>query len=187
MARFLAFSFLIGTLACSTSALASQSCTVTAVSDGDTLMALCAGIEYRVRISSVDAPESKQPYGPDAKRFTSDLTRGQVVSIHVQDYDRYGRLVARVTLPDGRDLGRELVRAGLAWHYVKYSRDPELGAIETSARQARVGLWRDPMAQPPSAFRLQQRERSVRSRRSEPRSERRSERRSMRRSHRSEA
>jgi len=33
--------------------------------------------------------------------------------------DRYGRVIARITLPDGNDLGRTLVRRGYAFHYPK--------------------------------------------------------------------
>jgi hypothetical protein len=48
---------------------------------------------------------------------------GKDVAIHVKDTDKYGRTVADVILPDGRTLNRELVRAGLAWWYRKYSTD----------------------------------------------------------------
>jgi endonuclease YncB( thermonuclease family) len=37
----------------------------------------------------------------------------------------------------------ELVRRDLAWHYTRYSSDPQLAAAERSARAARLGLWAD--------------------------------------------
>jgi endonuclease YncB( thermonuclease family) len=40
-----------------------------------------------------------------------------VVTVRVRDVDRYKRTVAEIILPDGRNLNRELVRAGLAWWY----------------------------------------------------------------------
>ncbi|CAG0912171.1 unnamed protein product, partial [Cyprideis torosa] len=31
-----------------------------------------------------------------------------------------------------------------AWHYRKYSKDPNLQALEDEARKAKRGLWADP-------------------------------------------
>ena len=67
--------------------------------------------------------------------------------------DRYGRLVAPVILPDGRDLSVELVKAGLAWHYKKYSDDEELARLEVEARKASRGLWSEPEPVPPWEWR----------------------------------
>jgi endonuclease YncB( thermonuclease family) len=39
---------------------------------------------------------------------------GRLVQVTDQDKDRYGRMVAEVVLPDGRDLNQELVKAGQA-------------------------------------------------------------------------
>ena len=70
------------------------------------------------------------------------------------DRDQYGRLVADVILPDGRNLNRELVRAGLAWWYRRYApHDAELEALEAEARAARRGLWADPHPVPPWEWR----------------------------------
>ena len=64
------------------------------------------------------------------------------------------RLVADVILPDGRNLNRELVRAGLAWWYRRYApHDAELEALEAEARAARRGLWADPHPVPPWEWR----------------------------------
>ena len=64
------------------------------------------------------------------------------------DTDPYGRSIGDITLPDGRNLNQEVVRAGYAWHYVKYSDDASLAVLEKEARIARRGLWqdKDPMA-----------------------------------------
>jgi endonuclease YncB( thermonuclease family) len=64
--------------------------------------------------------------------------------------DRYGRTVADVILPDGRNLNHELVKAGYAWWYRKYApHDRELERLEEEARGAKRGLWSDPHAIPP--------------------------------------
>ena len=49
--------------------------------------------------------------------------------------------VARVMV-DNHDLSLELVRAGLAWHFVRYSSDRMLAQAEREARGATLGLWR---------------------------------------------
>ena len=77
----------------------------------------------------------------------------RTVSVRAVDCDRYGYTVVFVGLPDGRDLGRELVRAGAAWHYVRYSQHPELATLQAAARSARVGLWAEPLPEPPAVYR----------------------------------
>lgn len=42
---------------------------------------------------------------------------------------------------DDTDVSLELVRAGLAWHYKKYSSDPTLASAERQARAERAGVW----------------------------------------------
>ena len=51
---------------------------------------------------------------------------------------------ATAVLPDGRVLNLELVAAGMAWHYVRYSDDAALAKAERQARTARVGVWSEP-------------------------------------------
>jgi micrococcal nuclease len=70
----------------------------------------------------------------------------------VRDVDRYGRLVARVYV-GGEDVSLALVRSGLAWHYTKYSRDPELAEAEMAAKGAQLGLWSRSAPTPPWEFR----------------------------------
>ena len=115
---------------------------VVRVADGDTLTVLSRGKIVKVRLAGVDAPEKRQAGGLEAKRFISDLTLGQRVTVAAASRpDRYGRSLGTVTLPDGRNLNQELVRAGHAWHYRAYSKDKSLQALEDAARAARVGLW----------------------------------------------
>ena len=72
----------------------------------------------------------------------------------VRDVDRYGRQVAEVILPDGRNLNEEVVRAGLAWWFVRYARrDQVFGNLEAEARAARRGLWADTAPVAPWEFR----------------------------------
>lgn len=75
-----------------------------------------------------------------AKQFTSNLVFRKHVHILPKEKDRYGRLVARVRVDD-TDVSLELVKAGLAWHYKKYSSDPALAGAEQQARAEGVGVW----------------------------------------------
>src|SRR5712691_4287496 len=95
---------------------------VVAIADGDTIQVLRAGKAVKVRLYGVDAPEKAQSFGTQARKFTGDLVFQQTVTVAIRDTDRYGRLVGEVRLPDGRSLGHELVRAGLAWEYRQPSR-----------------------------------------------------------------
>ncbi|MFM8979507.1 MAG: thermonuclease family protein [Planctomycetia bacterium] len=132
---------------------------VVAVTDGDTLRVMHAGREERIRLYGVDAPERAQPYSQRAKQLASSLVFGKAVQVQVLDTDRYGRSVARVLLADGRDLGHELVQAGLAWWYEQFARDDRaLAALEQEARRARRGLWADASPQPPWEYRRQRKE-----------------------------
>ena len=103
----------------------------------------------RIRLSGIDCPEKGQAFGKKAKQFTSALVYGKDVVIHVLSKDRHGRTVADVVLPDGTNVSRELLRAGLAWWYRQYSKDKSLGALEEEAQQAKRGLWADQNPIPP--------------------------------------
>ena len=126
---------------------------VVGVSDGDTIKVMHNGKAEKIRLYGIDCPEKAQPFGTQAKQFTSAMVFGKAVTVQVIDMDRYGRTVADVILPDGRVLNRELIAAGLAWWYKRYSQDKSLGLLEAEARAARRGLWADPHPVPPWEFR----------------------------------
>jgi micrococcal nuclease len=126
---------------------------VVGIADGDTITVLHDGRAEKIRLYGIDAPEKGQAFGDRAKQFTSELAFGQTVSVRVRDHDRYRRTVGDVILPDGRSLNEELVRAGFAWWYRRYSRDRKLAHLEQEAREAHRGLWADPHPVPPWDFR----------------------------------
>jgi len=132
---------------------------VVAVIDGDTIEVMQHGRAERIRLSGIDCPEKRQPFGSRAKERTSALAYGATVRVEPIGRDRYGRMLAEVFLPDGRSLNEELVRAGLAWWYRRYSQDARLAQLEAEARAARVGLWAETKPVPPWEFRYQERRR----------------------------
>ncbi len=120
---------------------------VVGITDGDTFRLFLADSSVvRIRIASIDCPERKQPFSTRAKQFTSDAIFSKQVRLAVQSKDRYGRYIAEVFY-DQKNLGQELLRNGMAWHYVRYSSDPYLQQIEDGARAHKVGLWsaKDPI------------------------------------------
>jgi micrococcal nuclease len=121
---------------------------VAGVTDGDTIKVLKAGKEVDIRLAAIDCPEMDQPYGQAAKKFTADLVAGKMVKVWPTDTDTYGRTVAFVFVGD-TDLNKELLKAGLAWHYKRYSRNPELAKLEFQARVQKIGIWSEPDPLPP--------------------------------------
>lgn len=123
-----------------------------AIVDGDTIKVLHNGKAEKIRLYGIDCPERKQAYGKKAKQFTSAMVFNQAVDVSPVTIDRYGRTIAWVYV-DGKCLNKELLKAGLAWHYKRYSQDEDLAALEAEARQNRIGLWSDPHIVPPWVFR----------------------------------
>jgi micrococcal nuclease len=125
---------------------------VVGVADGDTISVLRDNQSVKVRLDGIDCPELGQAFGAAAKQFTSSLVFGRTVSVAVRDTDQYGRLVGRVYV--GRqDVSLEVVRAGYAWHYRRYSSDSALARAEREARAARRGLWADSRSVAPWEYR----------------------------------
>ena len=117
---------------------------VVGISDGDTFKVLYKeNQEVKVRLNHIDAPEKGQPFGKSAKKYASDLCFGKEVKIVKQKKkDRYQRIIAEVFIGK-TNVNKEIVRAGYAWHFKKYSSDKEYDKIETEARENKRGLWQD--------------------------------------------
>jgi len=93
---------------------------VVTVSEGDTVTVLyTTHTQHKVRQSGIDAPEKRQPYGDASKRSFSTLVIDREVTIEWYKQDKYGRIVGKVRL-DSRDVCLEQIKAGMAWHFVKY-------------------------------------------------------------------
>jgi endonuclease YncB( thermonuclease family) len=120
---------------------------VVGIADGDTLTLLTEQHEQiRIRLSDIDTPERRQPFGNRARQSLADLVFGKAARIAVRDTDRYGRTVGRVFIGT-QDVNAEMVRRGAAWVYRRYSDDPELLQLEQLARAQKQGLWALPEAE----------------------------------------
>lgn len=126
---------------------------VVGITDGDTIDVLLDDkTTQRLRLNGIDAPERGQPFGNNAKQFLSDRIGGQLIQITPLDTDRYGRTIAELNHNHER-ITLALVRQGLAWHYVRYSDDPDLDAAQREAQANARGLWSDPRHVPPWEWR----------------------------------
>ena len=125
---------------------------VIGVTDGDTIEILYDGKPLKIRFAHVDCPEirNQQPFGRAAKTFISDKCFGKFVTVnHKREFDRYNRLIAEIVTEDGTNLNKELMTAGLAWHYTQYSTNSDYATLEIAARSQRIGIWSENNPTPP--------------------------------------
>lgn len=116
---------------------------VVGVKDGDTIEVLYEGKAETIRLLDIDCPEKSQAFGMKAKQFTSDFCFGKIVTVEsFGKRDRYERILGTVKL-EGKVLNEELLKAGYAWHYKKYSDKLDYAEMETTAKNNKVGLWVD--------------------------------------------
>lgn len=132
---------------------------VIAIKDGDTVVVIDSLKNQKtLRLAEVDCPESGQPFGKNAKQFTSDQIFGKTVKYYITTTDRYNRSIAKIYYDNGKYLSEELIRNGLGWWYYKYSDNKNLGILEKEASNKKIGLFSDPNSIPPWLYREQQRE-----------------------------
>lgn len=124
---------IITLVALSTAALAQT------VTEGDTIK--LNGTTWR--IWGIDAPETHQlcrddwPGGIEARRLLETMVVGKRIECEFRGKDRYGRSIG-LCRADGRDLGAEMVAAGMAWAFTRYSSD--YVEQERAAIAERVGV-----------------------------------------------
>ena len=127
---------------------------VIGVTDGDTIKILdSTNTQHKIRLSGIDAPEKKQPFGQVSKKSLSDLVYDKQVTVDWNKLDRYGRTVGKVLL-NGMDVNLEQVNRGYAWFYKKYQNEQPLQDrldylhAQEAAEKSRAGLWveKEPIA-----------------------------------------
>lgn len=101
-------------------------CAALSVVDGDTLK--CDGQNLRllgegvVNVRGVDTPEigshakcdKERKMAQLAKFRLSEMIKGKSLRIEAKGKDRYGRPLVNVYLPNGREVGKEMIREGFA-------------------------------------------------------------------------
>ena len=123
---------------------------VTKVVDGDTVwVRLAGGKSEKVRLIGVDAAERGACFATQATARARQLALSKPVTLRGDGTqatrDRYGRLLAYVWIPGGRDLGYQLIAGGFAKVYSTSNPFQRLSAYrsaESHARSARAGSWK---------------------------------------------
>ena len=134
---------------------------VIGVRDGDTIEVLAEDKPLIVRLADIDCPEKGQPFGLNAKKFTSNFCFGKHVTISSKGkYDRYHRLIATIAIDDVL-LNETLLVNGFAWHFKKYSDNGKYAELEKRARTMKAGLWADSLAIAPWDWRHRKQRRSL--------------------------
>lgn len=131
---------------------------VVGIIDGDTYDIVLNGTQTRIRMFGIDAPERGMGYYHVAKQYLGELCKDQIIRLEVLNTDRYGRMVAKSFLSDGRELGAEMIKVGLAWHFKRYSDDESLAKLEIAARENKIGLWSSNNPTPPWTYRKRKKE-----------------------------
>ena len=116
------------------------------VIDGDTIV--LTDTNTHIRLNGVDAPEvvhpgydHDDPFGPEARDEMRRIVGDKVVRCELNGERSYERLVGVCFLPDGTDIGAEIIRRGLALDCPHFSgsryRTLEPDGVREIIRQAR--------------------------------------------------
>jgi micrococcal nuclease len=116
---------------------------VIGIIDGDTYDILRNNTSERIRIVGIDAPERGMPFYKVSKKYLSNLIYGKYITMEFKKKDRYGRWIGRGFV-DKLDISAEMISAGMAWHFKKYSDSEILSNLEIEAKNRKLGIWSDP-------------------------------------------
>jgi endonuclease YncB( thermonuclease family) len=116
------------------------------VIDGDTIVLI--DTNTHIRLNGVDAPEvvhpgydHDDPFGPEARDEMRRIVGDKIVRCELNGERSYERLVGVCFLPDGKDIGAEIIRRGLALDCPHFSgskyRTLEPDGVREIIRQAR--------------------------------------------------
>jgi diguanylate cyclase (GGDEF)-like protein len=115
------------------------------VKQGDLLTVRHHGKAVEVALHGVECPRPREPFGKEARQFTSRMVLDRKIQIQVQQQEDKGRITGSVVLPDGILLNHKLVQHGLAsWDRESAPNDIKLQTLEDSARELSLGLWSSP-------------------------------------------
>lgn len=143
-----------------------QRAVITYVGDGDSVGGKLKqdGSKIACRIDSIDAPETAKPklgkagqaYGEESKRTLEEMILWKEVTIRVtKPKGKYDRDYCQIEI-EGESVDKKMLQAGAAYLYRRYNNSPDLAQAESEAKAAKRGLWADPGAISPEAFRRSQ-------------------------------
>ena len=141
---------------------------VVKVIDGDSVQLKRSGLlgffstkSFEARLYGIDAPEYRQPLGPESRTELERQLRGGQLMAEIVDVDRYGR---NVTLLYHKARGRKesvnlaMVKSGYAHWYDRYGgRELGFDKAQRHAQANSLGVWRNKNTQKPWDYRKEQR------------------------------
>ena len=118
---------------------------VTRVIDGDSIVVKHDDTLNKIRLRYIDAPESMQIYGKQAKKFLSNLLADKSVLVSTEYSDRYGRQLADIYIHNEKEsiyINAKMIKSGNAWVYKKYRTNNYLINLENHAKINKKGIWK---------------------------------------------
>lgn len=131
--------------------------TVTEVYDGETVLVNpVSGAAFQVRLSGIDAPETCQAWGPEAKAALKEWVFDRPVTVVPAGRAEKG-VIGGTLMLEGVNINRRLVEEGHAWSVrVRWDEGPFVKQ-ERVAKALGRGLFSEPGAIKPSDFRRKNR------------------------------
>ena len=140
--------------------------TVDHVADGDTLTLQVGKRQERVRLASIDAPETDKGNGQrgqamaqQSRKALENLVSGKRLTLQCYEQDHYQRNICDVMLPGGGTANQKQVALGMAWANMekggRFLRDDSLKALESEARRKHLGIWQSSKPIQPWVWRYQ--------------------------------
>ena len=111
-----------------------------------------------VYLWGIQAPRPGQPFGAAATEAAGRICKGKRLRVAARSAGPEGRIAGSVVAEgketSGReDVGRALIRLGLAWQDQRRPSSARLRSLEQEARREEVGLWQQEAPTPPWAWR----------------------------------
>ncbi|MCS3645410.1 thermonuclease family protein [Salinibacter ruber] len=111
-----------------------------------------------VYLWGIQAPRPGQPFGAAATEAAGRICEGKRLRVAARRAGPEGRIAGSV-VAEGKetsgeqDVGRALIRRGLAWQDQRGPSSAQLRSLEQEARREEVGLWQQEAPTPPWAWR----------------------------------
>ncbi len=106
----------------------------------------------------IQAPRPGQPFGAAATEAADRICKGKRLRVAARRAGPEGRITGSVVAEgketsERQDVGRALIRLGLAWQDQRGPSSARLRSLEQEARREEVGLWQQEAPTPPWAWR----------------------------------
>lgn len=113
--------------------------------DGDTVVLNNGSI---VRYVGITSPENNEPFEKESTEANRKLVEGKQVNLEYDNYkgDKFGRILAYLITPDGKNVSIELARFGMAQvviyqHKKPFIYQPQLLKAQSEAKKNNLGIW----------------------------------------------